>query len=213
MAAPASTPPRATGMSLAALVLGMLSVGAVGALHLLRADLDPLQRVMSEYANGAHGTVMTIAFYAFGLSCVALSVRLRREFVPRGAMACVIALLLIAGVGLLLSGAFEVGRRFVPDSIEETVHSTASIGAFVALLLAMVLFSTVAPADERWRSFRLVSWPLTLGAGAAAVLSPLVTAPSGAGIVQRVLGGSILLWLLLVARRIRSNAFRPTVTS
>ena len=213
MAAPSPASPRATGASLAALVLAVVCAGAVASLHLLRADLDPLQRVMSEYANGAHGVVMTVAFYAFGLACVALSVRLRREFVPGGAMAAVTLLLLVAGVGLLLSGVFEVGHTFVPDTIEETVHSLASIGAFVTLLLAMVVFSAVAPADERWRSFRMVSWPLTLAAAAAALLSPVVAAPSGAGFVQRVLGGSVVLWLLLVARRIRVNAFRPAVTS
>ena len=37
---PSSTSSRATGASLAALVLGLLAVGAVASLHVLRADLD-----------------------------------------------------------------------------------------------------------------------------------------------------------------------------
>src|SRR5687768_17747273 len=116
-----ATQPRATGASLAAIVLVLVTFAAVMALHLVRADLDPLRQVMSEYANGAHGVVMTVAFYAFGLSCIALAVRLRRDGVVHGLMRVVLVLLMMAGVGLLLSGMFEVGRRFVPDTVEEGV--------------------------------------------------------------------------------------------
>ena len=204
-------PHRATGASLAAVVLALVCFGAVMSLHVVRADLDPLRRVMSEYANGAHGVMMTVAFYAFGLACIALSVRLRREMAPTRTFRLVLALLVIAGAGLVLSGVFEVGRALVPDTIEESVHSIGSITAFLSLIAAMLLFSFVAREFDDWRSFTLVSWPLALVAATAAALSPVVTGPSGAGIVQRVLGGSVLLWLLLVARRIRVNAFRPVV--
>lgn len=67
-----STSPRPTGTSLAAILLAALCVAAVAALHLLRADLDPVGQVMSEYANGPFGVVMTIAFYALALACLAL---------------------------------------------------------------------------------------------------------------------------------------------
>ena len=43
-----------------------------GALHVLRGDMDPMRRVMSEYANGSYGLLMTLAFYAFGLSALLL---------------------------------------------------------------------------------------------------------------------------------------------
>ena len=215
MAAPATSrfPPRATGTSLAAMVLALVTFAAVMVLHVVRADLDPLSRVMSEYANGAHGIVMTIAFYAAGLSCLALAFRLRREPVVSGPMRIVLVLLLLAGGGLVVSGVFEVGRAFVPDTMEETAHSASSIGAFMCLIAAMLLFSFAAWRSAEWHSFAPVSGVLAVVAGVAGAVSPVVTAPSGAGFVQRVLGGSVLLWLLLVARRIRSNAFRSSVSS
>jgi len=199
---------RATGASLAAIVLALMCFFAVMLLHFVRADLDPVRRVMSEYANGEGGLAMTIAFYAFGLACLALAVRLRPSIVRSRVLPFVRALLSIAGAGLLLSGVFEVGRAFVPDTAEESLHSVGSISAFVCLIVAMLLFTYGAPQQEEWRSFAPVSWSLALVAGAAGASTPWASGPAASGIVQRILGGAVLLWLLLVARRIRTNAFR-----
>jgi hypothetical protein len=43
----------------------------------------------------------------------------------------------------------------------------------------------------------------------AAAISPLADRTPWPGAAQRVLGGSVLLWLLLTALRVRANAFRP----
>ena len=205
--APQSAAPRATGTSLAAIVLVGVAFVAVMALHLLRADLDPLKRVMSEYANGAHGVVMTVAFYAFGLAAVALGIRLRTALAPRDVARLVPWLLGAAGAGLLLSGVFEVGRAFLPDTIEESIHSAASIAAFVTLIAVMLLFSFASQREQRWRSFAGTSWTLATTATAAAMLTPFLDGSTWSGALQRLLGGVILLWLLLTARRIRTNAF------
>ncbi len=69
---------RATGISLAAIVLVLACFGAMVLLHVVRTDLDPVRQVMSEYANGRFGWFMTAAFYAMGLACIALAVRLGR---------------------------------------------------------------------------------------------------------------------------------------
>ncbi|MBK9976817.1 MAG: DUF998 domain-containing protein [Gemmatimonadetes bacterium] len=45
---------------------------ALLALHALRADLSPATHMISEYAVGAHGWVMTLCFYAFALASLAL---------------------------------------------------------------------------------------------------------------------------------------------
>lgn len=53
-------------------MLALLCFFGVMLLHLFRGDVDPVRRVMSEYANGTHGLIMTVVFYAFGLSSLAL---------------------------------------------------------------------------------------------------------------------------------------------
>ena len=50
----------------------------------MRSDIDPLHDVMSHYANGSDGPVMSIVFYAFGLSALALGFRLRTAIDRRG---------------------------------------------------------------------------------------------------------------------------------
>ena len=74
---------RATGVSLAAILLVLGYFGAMVMLHVVRTDLDPVRQVMSEYANGRFGWFMTAAFYAMGLACVALAVRLGRAIERR----------------------------------------------------------------------------------------------------------------------------------
>jgi hypothetical protein len=202
-------PRRATGASLAAIVLIGVCVIGVGFLHLVRRDVDPLRNVMSLYANGQDGLVMTIAFYAFGLSAVALAVRLRDAIAVVGA-GMVRVLLALAGTGLILAGVFEVGRPLVPQTIEETIHSNAAIAAFMLLIAAMLLFSYLCRRDPRWWSFRWTSAALAGATSAAGVATMVARRMDSSGGVQRALAVSTLLWLLLIAHRVRTAAFRTS---
>lgn len=196
------------GASLGALVLAVACVGGVVVLHLRRPDLDPLRHVLSEYANGPFGVVMTAVFYAVGVACVALGWRLRSAVRWRGVTAATPALLLAAGVGMLLAGAFEVGLPGAPDRVDETIHSLGSIGAFVALVVAMALFAAACGHDPDWIGFRPTATALAALAVATAALSPVADGTPWTGVDQRVLAGSVVLWLVLTARRVRTVAFR-----
>lgn len=201
---------RATGASLAAIILALLCFSGVMLLHVVRGDIDPLRRVMSDYANGSQGPIMTVVFYAFGLSSLALAFRLRRA-IPRSLVARAVPVLMaLAGVSLIAAGVFEVERPLVPDTVEEVIHSNASIAAFVLLISSMLLFSFVCWTDARWWSFRWISLLLALAAGAAAAATPLTEQSGWSGAVQRMLGASVLLWFLLAALHVRGKAFRTT---
>lgn len=201
---------RATGASLAVIILVSAGFAGVILLHFLRTDLDPVREVMSAYANGSFGLVMTVAFYALGLAAVLLSVRLPRA-TPRTAVArAVTALLAVGGVGLILAGVFEVERPLIPDTIEEIIHSNAAIGAFVLLIVAMLLFTIVCRSDPRWRGFFVIAVSLAAVATVAAAFSPIADKTPLTGIAQRTLGLTVFAWLLLVALRIRfHSAHRP----
>jgi drug/metabolite transporter (DMT)-like permease len=206
----ANRPYRATGASLIVIVLALLCFGSVMSLHAMRGDMEPLRRVMSEYANGSHGMVMTFVFYAFGLSSVALAFRLRRGMDRRGPAKFVPLMLALAGVGLIAAGVFEVERPQIPDTLEEVIHSNASVVAFVLLVAAMLLFSLACRTDPRWWSFRWISTTLAVAAAVAAMASPLSDKTGLSGGVQRLLAGSVLLWFLLTALHVRKRAFRQT---
>jgi hypothetical membrane protein len=201
---------RPTGASLAAIILAALCFGAVMLLHIVRGEIDPLRRVMSEYANGSHGPIMTVVFYAFGLTSLALAVRLLRAFEHRRTARLISLLLALAGVSLIASGVFEVERPLIPDTLEEVIHSYASISAFVVLVSAMLLLSHETRRDPRWWTFRWPSTALAIGAAAAAAATPLTTQTNWSGGVQRVLGLTVLLWFLLTALHVRGRVFRAS---
>ena len=46
----------------------------------------------------------------------------------------------IAGRKPVSAGVFEVDRPLAPESMEETIHSNAAVGAFVMTIVAMLLF-------------------------------------------------------------------------
>lgn len=197
-----------TGASLAAILLVIVAVGAVTILHVVRGEIHPVSRVMSEYANGSHGRLMTITFYAFGLSSIALGFRLSYAIARHLTTRLVTALLVLGGVGLLAAGIFEVERAFVPDTIEEVIHSYATMAAFVMIVTSMLLFSYACKTDKRWWDFRTVSTTLALFAATAAILSPFSADSGWSGAVQRVLGASVLCWFLATALHVRTRAFR-----
>jgi Protein of unknown function (DUF998) len=49
-------------------------IPCLGALHVLRIDLDPSWRFISEYEIGDYGWVMRLAFFTLAVSCASLCV-------------------------------------------------------------------------------------------------------------------------------------------
>jgi Protein of unknown function (DUF998) len=199
---------RATGVSLAAILLVLACFGAMVLLHMVRTDLDPVRQVMSEYANGRFGWFMTAAFYAMGLACVALAVRLGRAIMRSRLSVAVRVLLGLGGLGLILAGVFEVERPAIPDTVNEIIHSDATLTAFTLIITAMLLFAIVCRRDPRWGDFRVIASVLAIVAAAAGAFSPFAGQTTWSGLAQRVLGLAVVSWLLLCALHIRFGGLR-----
>jgi hypothetical protein len=195
-------------LSLAAIVFVLGCFGAMVLLHAVRTDLDPFRQVMSEYANGRFGWFMTAAFYAMGLACIALAVRLGGAIERRRLSSAVRVLLGLGGIGLILAGVFEVERPAVPDTIEELIHSDATLAAFTLIITAMLLFAVVCRWDPRWRDFKALASVLAVIAALAGAFSPFAGQTTWSGLAQRVLGFTVVAWLLLCAWHIRFGGLR-----
>lgn len=207
-AAPERPVHKATGASLVVIICVVVSFCGVMTLHAVRSDVDPLRNVMSNYANGSRGPVMSVVFYAFGASALALGFRLRTAIDRRGITRAFPALMTLAGVALIVAGVFEVDRAPAPQTIQEMIHSNSAVFAFVMLIVSMLLFSLACRDDERWWSIRWFSLALALLAALAAVGTQLSGGTSWSGAVQRVLAGAVLAWILLTALHVRTKAFR-----
>ncbi|MBC8076047.1 MAG: DUF998 domain-containing protein, partial [Chloroflexales bacterium] len=100
LSAPAHTSPGVRWIARASLGLVGYTAVAIVALHLLRADLNPIEHFVSEYAVGAFGPVMTSAFITWGLGILALIIGLFRSAAPGGRSWVGSALMLIWAVVL-----------------------------------------------------------------------------------------------------------------
>jgi hypothetical membrane protein len=188
----------ARGATIAFLVA---SAGSLAALHVLRSDLDPVARRLSEYANGPYHVVMEAVFYAMGLALVTLSLQLGTAQAT-GVARLVAALIAVAGAGLALSGIFETGSG---SALTEIVHSRASGTAVLSLTVAAVLYAThpAFAAIRRWdTAVRII-----VGVAVVAVLvSPILHDTRWSGIGQRFVWLTLTTWLLLTAWQLPSDA-------
>ena len=176
----------------------------------MRSDLDPIRDVMSHYANGSRGPIMSVVFYAFGASALALGFRLRTAIDHPGVTRPFPLLMALAGVALILAGVFEVDRPLAPQTVQEVIHSNSAVASFVLLIVAMLLFSLACRGDDRWWSVRWPSLGLAVTAAVAAVATQFAKGSTWSGGVQRVLAGAVLGWILLTALHVRGKHFRPS---
>ena len=92
-----------------AFVASAMFILLLAALHILRPDLDPAWRFISEYELGDYGWVMRVAFISLSLSCFNLCVALSSQV--RGVAGYLgLALVLLAAVGMAIAGIFAPDR-------------------------------------------------------------------------------------------------------
>lgn len=92
-----------------ALVTAATTVVLLALLHMLSPEFDPAWRMVSEYANGSYGWVLSLLFAAWGVSSLALAYYLRPQLKTRGGKIG-LALLVLAGVGQVLAAVFDINH-------------------------------------------------------------------------------------------------------
>ncbi len=219
-----STPPRAGRLRVLAL-LGIFGqaffVVVVALLPFFQPDYSSVDEPISRLLFGPYGFALSGAFFASGLGSLALAVGIRRT--TRGTRGSLLGSVLIGlwGVGFALAGVVFTDAEGNPTETALALHAGAGLGSVFALAGILVL-SGVFARDARWSSF----YPLSLALGFAALvgltdlvmvkdgLANLVEAMGpmarssfeGLGIIQRVFVGTVILWMLLAAIRLRSIA-------
>ncbi len=170
---------------------------------LLRPGYDPLRQYVSELALGPGGWLQTANFLLMGLLLIAFAAGLHNG-IPDGPRACP-ALLVVAGVGFLLSGVFARDLPGSEPTLPGEVHKYASY-ILLALPLASLSIAPHLKQDPRWRALA----PYSVAAGLltllllpgyfwgiqAASLQPWM------GLYQRVLIAIPMSWLEVMAVRL-----------
>ena len=134
-----------------------LAMGAAAAtllllvsLHILSPEFDPSFRMVSEYALGQYGWVLSLLFLAWGISAWALAVALWSQVYTRAGKIG-LWLLIIAGLGEALASIFDITH--------DTGHSIAGVLGMGGFPIAAVLLSVSLGRTPPWRGVKtLLLW-------------------------------------------------------
>lgn len=128
----------------------LLSIAAAAAtllllasLHALSPEFDPSFRMVSEYALGHYGWVLSLMFLAWGISSWALAVALWSQVQTRAGKVG-LWFLVIAGLGEAMASIFDVTH--------DTGHSIAGVLGMVGFPIAAVLLSVSLGRTQAWRA-------------------------------------------------------------
>ena len=134
-----------------------LAIGAAAAtlvllasLHVLSPEFDPSFRMVSEYALGHYGWVLSLMFLAWGISAWALAVALWARVNTRTGKVG-LWLLVIAGLGEAMASVFDITH--------DTGHSIAGVLGMGGFPIAAVLLSISLGRTQAWHGAKaLLLW-------------------------------------------------------
>ncbi len=146
-----------TAISLTAARLSLAAAAAfvvlLAALHVIKPELDPSWRFISEYEIGDHGWIMALAFLSLALSCVALFIAIRsqmRTIVGRIGL----ALLLLSAAGMIVAAIFTTDP-IAGESARTTHGKLHELGAMLDVIpFAALIINLSLARNPAWFSAR-----------------------------------------------------------
>lgn len=126
-----------------AAILTALAILLLASLHVLSPEFDPSWRMVSEYAFGHYGWVLSLMFLSWGIGSWALAVAIWSQ-VQTKAGKVGLWFLLVAGVGEAMASVFDVTH--------ETGHGIAGLLGVLGFPVAALLLSASLGRTESWTS-------------------------------------------------------------
>ena len=130
-----SLPPARLTIATSAAVLFLLAI-----LHVLSPEFDPSWRMVSEYANGQYGWVLSLMFVSWAVSSWVLAYTIWPE-VNTTAGKIGLIFLIAAGVGEAMGGLFNINHP---------LHGLASLVGIGSLPIAAMLIGLSLSRSEAW---------------------------------------------------------------
>ena len=177
-----------TGAATIAIVAAATSALSLVALHVLSPEFEVSWRMVSEYANGSNGWLLTAVFTTWAVASWALAVALWPRLWATRLGRFGLVFLILAGVGQMMGGIFDINHR---------LHGAAFAIGVPSLTLAAILVTLALrrggvdiamwPAHLSWVSFVLMAATMVLfvmslthaGIDVSAQSEPLAELPKG----------------------------------
>ena len=128
-----------------AIAAGAAALLLLAVLHALSPEFDPSWRMVSEYANGRYGWVLSAMFAAWGVSSWALVFAIRLEARTKP-VRIGLAFLAVAGVGEAMAAVFDINH--------DPFHSLAGALGILGLPVAAMLISVGLARTRPWSAAR-----------------------------------------------------------
>jgi hypothetical membrane protein len=173
-------------------------------MHVLRPDYAPAIHMISEYAVGQYGWVMTTCFLAMASGCLMLLLGLARSG-PGSFLAWAGTLLLtLPSVGLVISALYPMDGTGAPSTRTGEIHDISFLVNVVSIFLTTVLLSVGFGSTARWRSFQRTAVILSLLVVLAFVLQ-FVTIQwrTSFGLANRFFVLVLFTWFFATSMRLR----------
>jgi hypothetical protein len=123
----------------------IVSLLALASLHVLSPEFDPSWRMVSEYAKGHYGWVLSVMFLTWGASTLALVVALRSE-ARTTPLKIGLVVLTLAGIGETMAAPFDINH--------DTLHGLAGALGMGGLPIAALLISVSLSRTTAWAPAR-----------------------------------------------------------
>ena len=190
----------------AILASAILFLVLLAALLMLKPEIDPAWRFISEYSIGRHGWMMALAFLSLATSCVATVIALWSQVQLGGRIG--IGFLLIGALGLTLAGVFPTDPITTPLDAQSTSSKLHGLGAILGdgVPVGATLITGSLIRNKSWRPAR--GWMLGILAVVWIVYAWLIMSmPAdgnfGPGVAvgwpSRLLMVSYSLWFIVTA--------------
>ena len=131
--------------ALLAMVAAAATLLLLAGLHILSPEFDPSFRMVSEYALGHYGWVLSLMFLAWGMSSWALVVAIWSQ-VKTTSGKVGLWFLVIAGLGEAMASVFDITH--------DPGHSIAGVLGIVGFPIAAVLLSVSVGRLHAWRDVK-----------------------------------------------------------
>jgi hypothetical protein len=123
-----------------AIATSVAVIALLAGLHILSSEFDPAWRMVSEYANGQYGWVLSLMFFFWGLSSWALAYALWSQ-AQTTAGKVGLAFLVAAGIGEAMASVFDVNH---------SLHGLSALIGIPSLSIAAMLISVSLSRTQAW---------------------------------------------------------------
>ena len=129
-------------------------VSLLADLHLLKPEIDPSWRFISEYELGDFGWMMQLAFFSLALSCASLGIAVLSQVLTiPGHIG--LALLLLSAVGMTMGGVFVTDPITATGDLRTSHGRLHELGATLDVVpFAALLINWSLSRNQAWLSTR-----------------------------------------------------------